>query len=111
MIDVKVCTACWEDVENGNEMTEQMILMVVKALKDVKVDIEATTAATEKKARASVKDKARKHIDRIIKRGVVPMAFEEVLTAYAAVGILKFDEVLEMSDSYAETFISEREEQ
>lgn len=35
-----VCTACWEDVENGNKITEQMILMVSKALKDVKVDIE-----------------------------------------------------------------------
>ena len=35
-----VCTACWEDVENGNEITEQMILMVAKALKDIKVDIE-----------------------------------------------------------------------
>lgn len=35
-----VCTACWEDVENGNVLTEQMILMVAKALKDVKVDIE-----------------------------------------------------------------------
>ena len=35
-----VCTACWEDVKNGNEITEQMILMVAKALKDVKVDIE-----------------------------------------------------------------------
>lgn len=35
-----LCTACWEDVKNGNEITEQMILMVAKALKDVKVDIE-----------------------------------------------------------------------
>ena len=73
---------------------------------------EATEAATvEKKARISVKDKARKHIDRICKCGVVPMVFEEVLTAYAAIGILKYDEVLEMSDSYAATFITERGEQ
>lgn len=71
----------------------------------------AETTATEKKARASVKDKARKHIDRISKQGVVPMVFEEVLTAYAAIGILKYDEVLEMSDSYAATFITEREVQ
>lgn len=62
----------------------------------------------EKKARVSIKDKARKHIDRISKRGVVPMVFEEVLTAYAAIGILKYDEVLEMSDSYAATFITEK---
>ena len=34
-----VCTACWEDVENGDEITKQMILMVAKALKDVDIDI------------------------------------------------------------------------
>lgn len=72
-----------------------------------KKNIEATAATEEKKARVSVKDKARKHIDRITKKGVVPMVFEEVLTAYAAVGLLKYDEVLEMSDSYAATFITE----
>lgn len=81
-----------------------------------KKNIEATAAAieataTEKKARASVKVKARNHIDRIGKMGVVPMVFEAVLTAYAAIGILKYDEVLEMSDSYAATFITNREEQ
>lgn len=67
-----------------------------------------TTGIEEKKARVSIKDKARKHIDRISKKGVVPMVFEEVLTAYAAIGILKYDEVLEMSDSYATTFITEK---
>lgn len=64
--------------------------------------------ATEKKVRVSIKDKAHKHIDRITKRGVVPMVFEEVLTAYAALGILKYDEVLEMSDTYSAAFISEK---
>lgn len=77
-----------------------------------KKNIEATeataTEATEKKARVSIKDKARKHIDRITKKGVVPMVFEEVLTAYAAIGIFKYDEVLEMSDTYAATFITEK---
>lgn len=74
-----------------------------------KKNIEATaTENTEKKARTSVKDKARMHIDRISKKGVVPMVFEEVLTAYAAIGILKYDEVLEISDSYATTFITEK---
>lgn len=67
-----------------------------------------TAGVEEKKARVSIKDKARKHIDRISKKGVVPMVFEEVLTAYAAIGILKYDEVLEMSDSYATTFITEK---
>lgn len=81
-----------------------------------KKNIEATATASdnlepntsEKKARVSIKDKARKHIDRISKRGVVPMVFEEVLTAYAAIGILKYDEVLEMSDTYSTTFITEK---
>lgn len=74
-----------------------------------KKNIEATAATetTEKKARVSIKDKARKHIDRITKKGVVPMVFEEVLTAYAAIGILKYDEVLEMSDSYVATYITD----
>lgn len=76
------------------------------AKKNIEVATAAETTATEKKARESVKDKARKHIDRISKRGVVPMVFEEVLTAYAAIGIIKYDEVLEMSDSYASTYIS-----
>lgn len=79
-----------------------------------KKNIEATATEgnameiTDKKARVSVKDKARKHINRITQRGVVPMVFEEVLTAYAALGILKYDEVLEMSDSYSATFITEK---
>ena len=68
----------------------------------------STNGTVEKKARLSIKDKARKHIDRISKRGVVPMVFEEVLVAYAALGILKYDEVLEMSDTYSTTFITEK---
>lgn len=74
---------------------------------------EATATATEaveKKARVSVKDKARRHIERISRRGVLPMTFEEVLTAYSAIGIFKYDEVLEMSDSYAATYIAEKSE-
>ena len=76
-----------------------------------KKNIEATATTEEKKVRGSVKDKARKHIERISKRAVVPMVFEEVLTAYAAIGILKYVEVLEMSDAYASTFISEKGEE
>lgn len=77
-----------------------------------KKNIEATEATateyTEKKARVSIKDKARNYIGRITKRGVVPMVFEEVLTAYAAIGILKYNEVLDMSETYSATFISEK---
>lgn len=67
-----------------------------------------TVGTEEKKVRVSIKDKARKHIDRISKKGVVPMVFEEVLVAYAALGILKYNEVLEMSDTYSTTFITEK---
>lgn len=77
-----------------------------------KKNIEATEATAtenvEKKARVSIKDKARKHIDRITKKGVVPMVFKEVLTAYAALGIFKYDVALEMSDTYSATFITEK---
>lgn len=66
-----------------------------------------TNGIIEKKARASIKDKARKHIERISNRKVVPLVFEEVLTAFAAVGLLKYDEVLEMSDSYSATYIDD----
>lgn len=67
-----------------------------------------TNGTNEKKARVSIKDKARKHIDRISEKGVVPMVFEEVLVAYAALGILRYDEVLEMSDTYSTTFITDK---
>lgn len=73
--------------------------------------VEVTGNVETIKPRLTVKEKARKHIERIKNRNVLPMCFEEVLTAYAAIGILKYDEVLEMSDSYAATFITNREEQ
>ena len=31
-----VCVACWQDVENGDKITEQMVLMIAKALVEVK---------------------------------------------------------------------------
>ena len=72
-----------------------------------KKDATATTENATVKNRISTKDKARKHIDRITKRGVVPMVYTEVLTAFAAVGLIEYDEVLELSDAYAATYISE----
>lgn len=81
---------------------------MAKKITEVNAAENTTNGTVEKKARISIKDKARKHIDRISKRGVVPMVFEEVLTAYAALGILKYDEVLEMSDTYSTTFITEK---
>lgn len=74
-----------------------------------KEEIAVKAEGQEKKARVSVKDKARKHIDRISARRVNPNIFEAVLTAYAAVGLMKYDEVLEMSDSYANSYITREE--
>lgn len=81
---------------------------MAKKINEANAAENTTNGTNEKKARVSVKDKARNHIDRISKRGVVPMVFEEVLTAYAAIGIIKYDEVLEMSDAYVATFITEK---
>lgn len=69
------------------------------------------TAGTEVvKARVTTKDKARRYIERISKRQVMPLVFEAVLTAYAAIGVLKYEEVMEMSDSYSSTYINGSEE-
>lgn len=77
-----------------------------------KKNIEATAAATEeKKARVSVKDKARRHIERIVNRRVVPMVLDEVLTAYAAIDVLKYADAIEMANNYATAFMAEKGEQ
>lgn len=77
-----------------------------------KKNIEATAAATEeKKTRVSVNDKARRHIERIINRRVVPMVLDEVLTAYAAIGALKYADAIEMADNYATAFMTQKGEQ
>lgn len=74
-----------------------------------KKEIAVKAEGQEKKARVSVKDKAMKHIDRISARRVNPNIFEAVLTAYAAVGLIKYDVVMEMSDSYANSYITREE--
>ena len=68
---------------------------------------EATATEAPERKHVSVKEKAKKYIEIMINHKALPMVFEEVLTAYAAIGILKYDEVLEMSDTYASTFIIE----
>lgn len=72
-----------------------------------KKEVTATATEEAKVKRVTNKEKAMKHIERCKKRGMVPMSFEAVLTAYAAIGILKYDDVMEMSEQYADTFITD----
>lgn len=74
---------------------------------DVKVTGEVFDVVVKK--RLNAKERAKKHIDRISARRVNPNIFEAVLTAYAAVGLMKYDDVLEMSDSYANSYITREE--
>lgn len=70
-----------------------------------KKEATATATAETKAKRVTNKEKAMKHIERCKKRGVLPMTFEAILTAYAAIGLIKYDDVMEMSEQYADTFI------
>lgn len=61
---------------------------------------------TAKKPRASIKDKARAHITRIENRQVVPAQYSAVLEAFAAVGLVKYDDVLNMVDKYTADYMA-----
>lgn len=61
---------------------------------------------TAKKPRTSIKDKARAHITRIENRQVVPAQYSAVLEAFAAVGLVKYDDALNMADKYAADFMA-----
>ena len=59
-----------------------------------------------KKPRASIKDKARAHITRIENRQVTPAQYSAVLEAFAAVGLVKYDETLDMLDRYTADYMA-----
>ena len=61
---------------------------------------------TAKKSRASIKDKARAHITRIENRQVNPAQYGAVLEAFAAIGLVKYDETLDMVDRYTAEFMA-----
>ena len=73
---------------------------------------ENTATATEQKVkRISTKDKAVKHIARLKERRVSVVAFDAAVTAYAAIGIIKYDTALEMSDKYAAEIVDRMTEE
>lgn len=60
---------------------------------------------TAKKPRTSIKDRARAHITRLENRQVMPAQYGAVLEAFAAVGLVKYDESLEMTDKYTAAYM------
>ena len=61
---------------------------------------------TAKKPRNSIKDKARAHITRLENRQVLPAQYGAVLEAFAAVGLVKYDDVLDMVDKYTTDYMA-----
>ena len=61
---------------------------------------------TAKKSRTSIKDKARAHITRIENRKVLPAQYGAVLEAFAAVGLVKYDETLDKLDRYTADYMA-----
>lgn len=61
---------------------------------------------TVKKSRTSIKDKARAHITRLENRQVMPAQYGAVLEAFAAIGLVKYDETLDMLDTYTAAYMA-----
>lgn len=61
---------------------------------------------TAKKNRTSIKDKARAHITRLENRQVMPAQYGAVLEAFAAIGLIKYDETLDMLDRYTADYMA-----
>lgn len=64
------------------------------------------TEQENKKTRTSIKDKARAHITRLENRQVLPAQYGAVLEAFAAIGLVKYDETLDMVDHYTAEFMA-----
>ena len=69
----------------------------------------AIVTVTVKEKKMTTKDKAKKYIERCRKRNILPLTFEAVVMAYAAIGILKYDEAIEVTENYADTYIKGEE--
>lgn len=61
---------------------------------------------TTKKPRTSIKDRAKAHITRIENRQVTPAQFGAVLEAFAAIGLVKYDESIDMLDRYTADYMA-----
>lgn len=59
-----------------------------------------------KKSRNSIKDMARAHITRLEIRQASPASYGAVLEAFAAVGLIKYNEALDMTDRYTAEFMA-----
>ena len=59
-----------------------------------------------KKPRISIKDKARAHITRLENRQVLPSQYGAVIEAFAAIGLVKYDETLDMLDRYTADYMA-----
>ena len=71
-----------------------------------KKNVVTENAEQVKKSRTSIKDKARAHITRIENRQVTPAQYGAVLEAFAAIGLVKYDETLDMVDRYTAEFMA-----
>lgn len=71
-----------------------------------KIAVIENAEQTAKKSRASIKDKARAHITRIENRQIIPGQYGAVLEAFAAVGLVKYDDALGMVDKYNADFVA-----
>lgn len=61
---------------------------------------------TAKKSHTSIKDKARAHITRLENRQVMPAQYGAVLEAFAALGLVKYNETLDMVDRYTAEYMA-----
>lgn len=59
-----------------------------------------------KKSRTSIKEKARAHITRLENRQVLPAQYGAVLEAFAAIGLVKYNETLDMLDRYTADYMA-----
>ena len=71
-----------------------------------KIAVIENAEQTTKKSRTSIKDKARAHITRLENRHVLPAQYGAVLEAFAAVGLVKYDETLVMLDRYTADYMA-----
>lgn len=71
-----------------------------------KIAVIENAEQTAKKSRTSIKDKARVHITRLKNRQVLPAQYGAVLEAFAAVGLVKYDDVLNMVDKYTADYMA-----
>ena len=71
-----------------------------------KIAVIENAEQTAKKPRTSIKDRAKAHITRIENRQVTPSQFGAVLEAFAAIGLVKYDESLDMLDRYTADYMT-----